>query len=212
MLTVHQLVTFGLTAWAIIIVPGPSVLFVVSRGVALGRKAALATVVGNAAGALTTAIIVALGLGSVVARSITIYNVVKFVGAAYIVYLGIQAFRHRKGLSGTIDAASSPRSAARIIREGYLVGVTNPKVIVFFGAVLPQFVRRDAGHVPLQMILLGVEFVAISLVSDGMWGLLAGTARAWLSRSPKRMEALGGAGGLVLVGLGLRLALTGRHD
>jgi threonine/homoserine/homoserine lactone efflux protein len=99
-----------------------------------------------------------------------------------------------------------------VFRQGLLVGVTNPKTLVFFAAVLPQFVDRDAGGVPLQMIVLGLLFVLIATASDCLWGLLAGGVRDWLARSPGRVAALGGTGGLTMIGLGLGLAVTGRRD
>jgi threonine/homoserine/homoserine lactone efflux protein len=211
-ISVDQLLKFAIAAFLIIIVPGPSVLFVVSRGVALGRKAALATVVGNTAGAFTQGLLVAFGLGAAVSRSVLLYNVLKYCGAAYLVWLGIKAFRHRRELTGVLDAVVEPKAAARIIREGYVVGITNPKVVVFFSAVLPQFVDRDRGGVTAQMFALLVVFASIGLLSDGAWGLLAGTVRHWFAGSPKRLERLVGAGGIAIVGLGVRLAVTGRHD
>jgi len=99
-----------------------------------------------------------------------------------------------------------------ILRDGFVVGVSNPKAIVFFAAVLPQFVAPSAGHVPLQMLLLGTLFVAIAVVSDAAWAVAAGTARAWIARSPRRLEWVGGAGGLVMIGIGTSLALTGGKD
>jgi threonine/homoserine/homoserine lactone efflux protein len=108
--------------------------------------------------------------------------------------------------------AAQPRSFGRILRDGIVVGVSNPKVIVFFAAVLPQFVSPSAGHVPEQMLLLGSVFLAIAVVCDSTWALIAGTARAWLARSPRRLEMIGGAGGLAMIGIGASLALTGRKD
>ena len=128
----HRLLAFAAAAFLIIVVPGPSVLFVVSRGVALGRRAAIATVLGNSLGALSQGSLVAFGLGAVVAKSIVAYTVVKFVGAAYLVYLGWNAFRERHVLAATLDRAVEPKSVRRIIREGFVVGVTNPKVIIFY--------------------------------------------------------------------------------
>jgi threonine/homoserine/homoserine lactone efflux protein len=207
-----SLIAFAVTAFALIVVPGPSVLFVISRGVALGRRAAVATVVGNAAGAYSQGGVVAVGLGALIERSAALFTAVKLVGAVYVVYLGVQAVRHRHRLARVIDAATAPRSTRRILREGYVVGITNPKAAVFMAAVLPQFTDPAQGHVPLQLLVLGLIFVAIALVSDSIWGLAAGTARAWLGRSPRRLEALGGLGGLVMIGLGVRLAVTGRRD
>ncbi|QYG95010.1 LysE family translocator [Iamia sp. SCSIO 61187] len=212
MVSTHALVTFAATASLLIVVPGPSVMFVVSRGVALGRRAAVLTVVGNAAGAYTQVILVAAGLGALVQRSVAVYTAVKLVGAAYLVYLGVQAFRHRRALHLTAGGVVPARSYRRLLLDGYVVGVANPKVIVFFAAILTQFVDPDGGPVPLQMAVLGLIFVGIALVSDGAWGLMAGTARGWLARSPRRLSTLGGTGGLVMVGLGVRLALSGRAD
>jgi threonine/homoserine/homoserine lactone efflux protein len=104
----------------------------------------------------------------------------------------------------------TPKSDRRILREGFVVGVTNPKAAVFFAAILPQFTEPSLGHVPLQMLVLGLVFVAIAMVCDGAWALVAGTARERLVSSPRRLEMIGGAGGVVLVGLGVGLAVTGR--
>ena len=195
-----------------IVVPGPSVLFVISRGVALGGRAAVATVIGNAAGAYSQVVVVALGLGAIIESSAEVFTAVKLVGAAYVVFLGVQAIRHRRTLASVLDAASAPRGTRRILREGYVVGITNPKAAVFMAAVLPQFTDPARGHVPIQLLLLGLVFVGIALVSDSIWGLAAGYTRGWLGRSPQRLEALGGLGGLVMIGLGVRLALVGRRD
>jgi threonine/homoserine/homoserine lactone efflux protein len=206
------LLAFAVTAFALIVVPGPSVLFVISRGVALGGRAAVATVIGNAAGAYSQVVVVALGLGAIIESSAEVFTAVKLVGAAYVVFLGVQAIRHRRTLASVLDAASAPRGTRRILREGYVVGITNPKAAVFMAAVLPQFTDPARGHVPIQLLLLGLVFVGIALVSDSIWGLAAGYTRGWLGRSPQRLEALGGLGGLVMIGLGVRLALVGRRD
>ncbi|MEQ1787265.1 MAG: LysE family translocator [Acidimicrobiales bacterium] len=211
MVDTRSLTTFAVTAFLLIIVPGPSVLFVISRGVALGRRAALLTVVGNAAGVLVQVLVVAAGLGAVLERSTVLFDAVRLAGAAYLVYLGVQAIRHRRELSTVLDV-TGVRPSRHILREGFVVGVTNPKLIVFFTAVLPQFVEPTAGPVPVQLLIFGGVFVAIALVMDSCWGLAAGTARTWLAGKPHRLERLGGAGGLVIIGLGARLALTGRKD
>jgi threonine/homoserine/homoserine lactone efflux protein len=207
----RSLAAFAVTAFLLIIVPGPSVLFVISRGVALGRRAALLTVVGNAAGVMALVLVVAAGLGAVLERSAVLFDAVRLAGAAYLVWLGVQAIRHRRELSTVLDV-TAVRPSRHILREGFVVGLTNPKLIVFFTAVLPQFVDPSAGPVPVQLLAFGVVFVAIALVMDSCWGLAAGTARTWLAGRPHRLERLGGAGGLVIIGLGARLALTGRKD
>lgn len=210
MLPTDHLLAFFLLAVVLILVPGPSVLFVVTRSLTLGRKAGIATVVGNAAGVYLQVIAVAFGLGTLVQESITVYTVIKLVGAAYLIYLGVQTFRHRRSLAAALYAPVEPKVLKRILTDAFVVGVFNPKVIVFFMAVLPQFVDRSAGSVPVQLLLLGAIFCAIALVCDSMWALLAGAARAWLAASPRRLAAIGGGGGLVIAGLGAGLAVSGR--
>jgi threonine/homoserine/homoserine lactone efflux protein len=124
------------------------------------------------------------------------------------VYLGIQAIRHRRHTAVTHEDQPS-RSPWRILGEGFLVGLTNPKSLVFFVAVLPQFVDYGAGGIPLQLFELGVVFLVLALLFDSVWALAAGTARQWFGRSPKRVERLGAAGGVMMIGLGGVLALTG---
>lgn len=211
MVDAPTMAAFVLASFILVVVPGPSVLFVISRGIALGRKAAVLTVLGNELGLLLQVGLVAAGVGSLVERSVVAYEVLRLAGAAYIVYLGVQAIRHRRSLSTVLDVTAT-RSSRHIVREGFIVGITNPKAIVFFTAVLPQFVDPGGAAVPVQMMLLGLISVTVAFVSDSAWGVLAGTARAWLSGAPHRLERLGGAGGLMMIGLGTRLAVTGRKD
>ena len=207
-----HLLTFTITAWLIIVVPGPSVLFTVSRAIALGRIAGIATVAGNTVGAFTQTVAVAYGLGPLVERSVLLFTVLKLAGAGYLMFLGVQAIRHRHSLAEALTATVERKSAARIVLDGFTVGATNPKVIVFFAAILPQFTDRQAGHVPVQIVVLGAVFAGIALLSDGAWALAAGTVRAWFTRSRRRLELIGGTSGLVMIGIGVRLALTGRRD
>lgn len=213
MVPLDRLAAFAVAAFALIVVPGPSVLFVISRGVTLGRRAALATVVGNTAGVSLQVVAVAAGLGAVVERSVLAFTVLKLVGAAYLVLLGINTLRHRRAVTTAALAPSVPAATrGRILRDGFVVGIANPKAMVFFAAVLPQFADPATGHVPLQLLVLGLVFAGIALVSDSAWALVAGTAREWLAGSPRRLEALGGLGGVVMISLGVRLLATGRHD
>ena len=211
--TTTSLAAFTALAFALIVVPGPSVMFVVSRAVALGRRAAITTVLGNAAGVYVQVMLVALGLGAVVERSIAVFTAIKFIGAGYLVWLGIQAVRHRHQLAGTLTESETPAGQPRsVFRDGFIVGIANPKAIVFFAAILPQYVNRDGAPAQLQMLALGLIFVVVALLSDGAWGLLAGTARGWFGRSPARLNRLGAIGGTAMIGLGLRLAVTQRKD
>ena len=207
-----HLAGFALVSLALIVIPGPNVLFVVSRSLMLGRGAGVATAAGGQIGASLQVAAVAFGIGELVERSAAVFTVIKLAGAAYLAYLGVQAIRHRHSLSAALDATAQQKNVTVIVRDGIVVGVSNPKVIVFFVAVLPQFVDRAAGHVPLQMLLLGAVWSAIALVCDSSWALAAGSARAWLARSPRRLAAVGGAGGLAMIGIGVSLALTGRKD
>jgi threonine/homoserine/homoserine lactone efflux protein len=209
--TGSSLAGFTLAALALIVVPGPSVLFVVSRGVALGRRAAVATAFGNEAGLVVQVVAVAFGLGAVVERSVVAFSVVKLLGAAYLVYLGVQAWRHRRALAaGLSEPEQAPRRIGRILREGFVVGATNPKGLLLFTSVLPQFVDPGGGSVAVQLLVLGAIFCAIALLCDSTWALLAGAARTWLVSSPRRLSAIGGSGGLVMIGLGAGLAVSER--
>jgi threonine/homoserine/homoserine lactone efflux protein len=156
-------------------------------------------------------VLVAAGVGSLVERSALIFTVMKLAGAAYLVFLGARAFLQRRhhALAGH---AVAPRGGGRAVLDGFLIGVANPKTVVFFVAVLPQFVVRSNGHVPAQMLLLGSIFVVIATISDWAWSLIASGARAWFGRSPSRLELVGGAGGLAMMGLGITVAVTGRKD
>ena len=212
MLPTDHLLAFVVIAVVLILGPGPSVLFVVTRSLTLGPQAGLATVVGNAAGVYVQVIAVALGVGTLVQESIHVFTAIKLVGAAYLIYLGVQTFRHRRTLVAALDAPVERKQVRRILADAFVVGIFNPKVIVFFLAILPQFVEPSSGAVPLQLLTLGAIFCLLALVCDSMWALAAGAARAWLVGSPRRLQAIGGTGGVVMIGLGAGLALTGRKD
>jgi threonine/homoserine/homoserine lactone efflux protein len=211
-LPLSHLLAFAGVAAVIIAIPGPSVLFTVSRALTAGRQTALLTVVGNEAGLLVQAIAVAFGLGLVVQRSAAAFTVVKLVGAAYLVYLGASAIRHRRSLAEAVGGNVTPVRPVKAVADGFVVGSMNPKSAVFLAAVLPQFTSRQAGHLPLQMLLLGTMFAVLALFMDSVWAVVAGGAGRWLSRSPRRLAAIGGTGGLVMIGLGVSLAATGRKD
>ncbi|WP_282699530.1 LysE family translocator [Streptomyces sp. CC219B] len=213
MVSTDRLLAFAAMSFLLIAVPGPSVLFVVGRALAQGRRAALMTVAGNTAGAYVLIVAVAFGIGSVVERSVLLFTALKLAGAAYLVYLGVRAWRDRGALRAAFaEDGAAPHSGLRTFWEGFAVGVSNPKTIVFFAAVLPQFVDRGAGHAAAQMLLLGLVFNAIALASDSVWGLAAATARGWFARSPRRLSLVGGVGGMTMIGLGVTVAVTGRKD
>jgi threonine/homoserine/homoserine lactone efflux protein len=213
MVSSDQILLFAAVSFVLIVIPGPSVLFVIGRALAYGRRAALLSVVGNTMGAYVLVACVAFGVGAVVERSAVIFMALKFAGAAYLIHLGIKALRRRGTLKAAL-AGDGPQqgSGLRTMWEGFTVGMANPKTIVFFAAVLPQFVDRGRGHVSVQMLLLGLVFCAIAVISDSLWGLVAATARNWFARSPRRLAMVGGASGLAMIGLGFAAAATGRKD
>jgi threonine/homoserine/homoserine lactone efflux protein len=174
--------------------------------------AGVSTAVGGQIGVYAQVAAVAFGIGALVERSVTLFTAIKLAGAGYLVYLGVQGIRHRRSLRNALNTAAQPKGIGRILRDGIVVGLSNPKSIVFFAAVLPQFADPRAGHVPAQMLLLGAVFMVIAVLCDSTWALAAGTVRAWFAASPRRLELVGGAGGLVMIGIGASLALTGRRD
>ncbi|MBL7501808.1 LysE family translocator [Frankia sp. CNm7] len=206
-----NLAGFAAAAFVLIVVPGPSVLFVVGRALSLGRGPAIASVVGNALGNYTVAVLVAFGLGTLVERSAAAFLAVKLVGGVYLVWLGIQAIRHRHELAAASTARVEAMSRWRTVRQGFLVGITNPKALIMFGVVLPPFVSREAGQVPVQMLLMSLVAIGIGLVSDSGWAMAASAVRAWFTDSPRRLATVGGAGGLAMIGVGLHVALTNRR-
>jgi threonine/homoserine/homoserine lactone efflux protein len=183
MIPAGHLLAFALISFALIVVPGPNVLFVISRSLQLGRVAGVGTAFGGEAGVYLQVVAVAFGVGVLVERSVAVFTVIKLAGAAYLIYLGVQAVRHRRSLAESLGVPAAKKTPLRILRDGFLVGATN-----------------------------GAVFIGIAAVSDAAWAVAAGSARAWLGRSPRRMELIGGTSGLVMIGLGASLAVTGRKD
>lgn len=213
--TLDALIAFSLASLVIVLVPGPSVLFVIGRSLSHGRRGGVLSVLGNELGAFPLVVAVAFGVGTVVAQSILLFTAVKLLGAAYLVYLGISAIRHRRvGLGADAGAGEEPAgmSSWTMLRQGFIVGITNPKTIVFFVAALPQFVSFEAGAIPAQMMVLGLVFLLIAFVCDSAWALLASAAGSWCARSDRRLAAVRATGGALMIGLGGTLALTGNKS
>jgi threonine/homoserine/homoserine lactone efflux protein len=211
MVSTEQLLGFGVAALILIAIPGPSVVFVIGRALAYGRTVALCSVLGNSLGLLVVLTLVAFGLGVVVQESIAVFTVLKIAGAAYLMFLGVQAIRHRSGFDVNVDR-TAVLSRSRALRQGFVVGVSNPKAFIIFAAVLPQFLDRGQGHVQTQMLLLGLLAFCIGLASDSVWAVLASQLRTWFNGSRRRGEAMGIAGGVSMIGLGVGIALTGRPE
>jgi threonine/homoserine/homoserine lactone efflux protein len=208
-----QVLAFLVASIVLVVMPGPGVLFIIGRALSHGRKTAMATALGHASGNYVVAALIAVGLGSLLQRSDQAFLAVKLAGALYLVWLGIHAIRHRKDLAEAFeDLAPAPREGWRAFRDGIVVGLTNPKTYILFGAILPQFVNRATGHVPGQMLLLAILPCGIGAVSDSIWGIAASAVRGWFANSPRRFALVGGAGGLAMIALGVSVAVTGRKD
>jgi threonine/homoserine/homoserine lactone efflux protein len=202
----HTLLAFLLVAVAFIAIPGPSNLYVVARGLQSGSGAAIAGAAGCATGAMTYVAATAAGLSAVIASSQIVFAGLHYAGAAYLCWLGIAALRS--------PATEAPRTTAngslwRSYRQGALVELGNPKVALFFLALLPQFVHSGDGPAALQVLVLGAIFVAIGLVSDSLYALSSGRLSRWLARRPKRYRRQQRATGVLYLGLGGWAAASG---
>ena len=188
----------------IILAPGPSVLFAIARAISWGRAAAIATVAGNALGMFTLSVLVAFGLGPILQRSEIAFISVQVLGGLYLIYLGIEAIRHsRVQAADMINQGEVRPTALRSVRDGFWVGALNPKGLVFFAAILPQFLDRDGSNLTSQLLFMGATFAVLALIGDGTWGVLAGTVRNWMANTPSRLIAMRRAGGVVMILLGV---------
>lgn len=201
-----QFLAFIAASLILILIPGPSVMFVVGRAIAYGRRQAVLTAWGNAVGTFSSSALVAVGLGALIQESALAFAIVKYAGAAYLIYLGVKALRDRKGLMASPDdEAGSPKRVVATMAEGFMVGLLNPKSILFFLAILPQFVDTAAGSATVQMLVLGGIFAVLCAACDSVWGVVASAAREALKK-PRPRLILGRAGGTALIGLGIAAA------
>lgn len=191
-------------------IPGPSVLLETSRAITRGRRPAMWIVLGNAFGGLVLLTLVLVGLGAIVATSERLFMAVKIAGAFYLLLLGIRSIRSARSTGAedfatTSDAA--PLSTTRSIRQGFMVGVANPKSIVSLMAILPQFVDHSLGHPTLQMMVIGLVGALAQMVIETLWVCAAGALRGWFHRRPSRVRYLKAGGGIAMIGLSGRLAI-----
>ena len=204
MINTQNLAEFILASVAIILVPGPSVMFVIARAVAWGRLTAWLTALGNALGMLLLSVFIAVGLGPLLQRSELLLIVVQVLGGIYLIYLGIDALRHRQAHADDMVKVEEVKpSNYQILRQGFTVGVLNPKALVFFSAVFPQFVDPAVGSITIQLLIFGAIFTALALMLDGTWGILVGSSRDWFVTSKSRLVTLRTIGGVVMMALGI---------
>jgi threonine/homoserine/homoserine lactone efflux protein len=207
MLHPATLLAFSAAALVLLLIPGPSVLYIVSQSVEHGRRAGLIATLGVHTGTMVHLTAAALGLSAILVSSSLAFTTVKLLGAAYLIYLGLRA------LLGSDHPAAAPAARevrlGRIYRQGVLVNVTNPKTALFFFAFLPQFLDRSAGRLPLQIALLGLVFTCIGLITDSSWALASGLAAGWIKGNARFTRIQRRVSGCLFIGLGLVTAFVG---
>ena len=200
---------FFVASWALILTPGPDMLYVITRGIAQGRRAGIVSALGVTVGILVHTLLAALGLAVILQTSLVAFLLVKYAGAAYLIYLGVKALKDTGSLILKTD-----HQAVRVrvlFWQGVLSNVTNPKIALFFLAFLPQFVRRESGLVPLQMLVFGLLFACFGVVFLSIVGWSAGGIGRWLARKPRYVHTIRWLTGGALIGLGVRLAFAERR-
>ncbi len=198
--------SFALAATALILLPGPAMLFLVSRGIGQGRRLALASTLGIEAATAMMVLATAFGLTALISSSVIAFSVVKYAGAAYLVYLAIREFRSR----GRFALRDRPvTTARRAFLDAFLVGISNPKTAVFFVAFFPQFVHPASGPVWTQVLALGGVFIGIGLLFDSLYALSAGSLGSWLQRHPRAVGRQKLVSGSIYLALGGMAAASG---
>jgi threonine/homoserine/homoserine lactone efflux protein len=207
----NDLFLFVTAAVILLLIPGPAVLYVVARSVDQGRGAGLASTSGIATGTLAHVLAATLGLSALLLSSAVAYSLVRYAGAAYLLYLGVRKFRERPAADEEVKRAQA-LPLRHVYAQGVLVQVLNPKTAIFFFAFLPQFVSPARGHLSLQFFALGMLFTVMGLISDSMWALTAGSAAGWLRRNRTFIRNEHYISGTVYLGLGMATAVSGtRH-
>jgi threonine/homoserine/homoserine lactone efflux protein len=210
---VSTLALFTLAAVTLLVIPGPAVLYIVTRSVDQGRAAGLASVCGIHVGTLVHVAAAAMGLSALLVSSATAYHAVRWLGAAYLIWLGVRRLLAKDEPSGSGKGPDASRlGLRRIFAQGVVVNVLNPKTALFFFAFLPQFVDTSRGSVPFQVLVFGVAFVLLGLVSDGAYAVAASAGAGWLRRRPRVARASRLVSGGVLISLGVTTALAGSRS
>jgi threonine/homoserine/homoserine lactone efflux protein len=202
------LVAFSLTALVLLLIPGPAVLYIVSQSVEHGRRAGITATLGVHAGTLVHITAAALGLSAILVSSSLAFGAVRLVGAAYLIYIGVRALIGRDG-GGNIETAPRDPRPGRIFRQGILVNVTNPKTALFFFAFLPQFINPHGDAVPEQIVVLGLMFAVLGLITDSAWGIAAGSAAGWVKGRKAVHNVQRVVTGCLFIGLGVATAFVG---
>jgi threonine/homoserine/homoserine lactone efflux protein len=185
--------------------PGPDIVYVLTRAVSQGRKAGIAAALGFASGCIFHTVLAAVGVAALIRSSELAFDAVRYAGAAYLVWIGVQALRHRSAFS--VEGASDAKALATIYKQSVIGNILNPKVTLFFLAFLPQFVNAPAGNVGLQMAILGAVFMVVTIVVFGAVAIFAAMIGDWIRRKPAIGERLNVFAGITFIALGIRVAL-----
>jgi len=208
MIDTSTLRLFLAAAWAMILVPGPDILYVLTRGMGGGRRAGLVSGLGVGTGEVVHTLLVVGGLAAILASSVTVFLIVKSFGAVYLVYLGIQTIRDQHALA--LPTPSAPPPLTHVYWQGVLTNLLNPKAVLFYVAFLPQFVDPGNGNAHLQLVILGLLFALSDILFLCVLACVTGYCHTWLTRQPRFMTRLRWICGSMLIGLGIRLAVTER--
>jgi threonine/homoserine/homoserine lactone efflux protein len=201
---------FVSTAALLLAIPGPAVLYIVGRSIGQGRNAGLVSALGIGVGTLIHTAAAAVGLSALLISSAAAFSVVKYLGAAYLVYLGVQRLRNKESLAAAASDTGAPRvTLARVFSQGIVVNVLNPKTALFFFAFLPQFIDPARGHVATQILSLGILFACMGTTSDSLWALFSGSVAGWLRNNQRWMRNERYVSGGILISLGVATALAG---
>jgi threonine/homoserine/homoserine lactone efflux protein len=204
-----SLLIFVSAAALLLAIPGPAVFYIVGRSIGQGRNAGLVSALGIGVGTLIHTLAAAVGLSALLVSSSTAFRVVKYLGAAYLVYLGIQRLRSKQPLAAASDTTAPQATLARVFSQGIVVNVLNPKTALFFFAFLPQFIDPARGHVATQILSLGVLFACMGTTSDSLWALFSGSVAGWLRNNQRWMRNERYVSGGILISLGVATAFVG---
>jgi threonine/homoserine/homoserine lactone efflux protein len=204
---ISTLTVFMMATLALLIIPGPAVLYIVARSIDQGLKAGIVSILGISVGTLFHVAGAALGVSAVLVSSALVFSMLKYAGAAYLIYLGIRKLLERNGQTQPTVPANG--NLSRVFYQGVLVNLLNPKTALFFFAFLPQFVDISAGSATIQMLFLGAVFVVTGIISDGIYAFLAGKVSVWLKNNPRLIQAQQYVSGSIYVLLGIATALSG---
>jgi threonine/homoserine/homoserine lactone efflux protein len=204
-----SLLIFVSTAALLLAIPGPAVLYIVGRSIGQGPNAGLVSALGIGVGTLIHTAAAAVGLSALLVSSATAFSVVKYLGAAYLVYLGIQRLRSKESLAAASDTSAPRVKLTRVFSQGVVVNVLNPKTALFFFAFLPQFIEPARGHVATQILSLGVLFACMGTASDSLWAIFSGSVAGWLRNNQRWMRNERYVSGGILISLGLATAFAG---